>query len=140
MDEGSAAMGNHVSRDDLPAERMGDWEGRTAELEQYTVTFERIPAGFPPGGDEAFRGLPDDACQCPHWGYLFRGAFKLSYTDGHEEIVRSGQAYYAAPGHRFLAIEECETVEFSPTEELQQVQAVVGANVEAAMAGKNQVG
>ena len=129
-------MANHVSPDDLPAERMGEWEGRSGELAEYTVTFERIPAGFPPGGDDVFRGLPDDACQCPHWGYLFRGAFKLSYTDGHEEIVRSGQAYYAAPGHRFLALEDCETVEFSPTHELHEVQAVVGANVEAAMTGK----
>ena len=128
-------MANHVSPDDLPAERMGAWEGRSAELDGYTVTFERIPAGFPPGGDDAFRGLPDDACQCPHWGFLFRGAFKLRYTDGHEEIVRSGQAYYAAPGHTFLALEDCETVEFSPTQELQEVQAVVGANVEAGMSG-----
>ena len=126
-------MANHVSRDDLPAERMGDWEGRSAQLDGYTVTFERIPGGFPPGGDEAFRGLPGDACQCPHWGYLFRGAFKLSHTDGREEIVRAGQAYYARPGHRFLALEDCETVEFSPTRELDEVQAVVGANVEAAM-------
>jgi hypothetical protein len=126
-------MANHVSRDDLPAERMGDWEGRMGELGEYTVTFENIPVGFPPGRDDAFRGLPDDACQCPHWGYLFRGSFKLTYTDGHEEIVRSGQAYYAPPGHRFLALEDCETVEFSPTRELQEVQAVVGANVEAAM-------
>jgi hypothetical protein len=127
-------MANHVSREDLPAERMGDWEGRMGALGEYTVTFERIPADFPPGGADAFRGLPDDACQCPHWGYLFRGAFKLTYTDGHEEIVRGGQAYYAPPGHRFLALEECETVEFSPTRALQEVQAVVGANVEAFLA------
>lgn len=127
-------MANHVSRDDLPAERMGEWEGRTAQLGDYTVTFERIPAGFPPGGDEAFRGLPDDACQCPHWGYLFRGAFKLTYSDGREEIVRAGRAYYAQPGHRFAALEDCETVEFSPTRELAEVQEVVGANVEAAIA------
>lgn len=41
-------MANHVSRDDLPAERMGDYEGRMGELGDYTVTSRRFPRGFRP--------------------------------------------------------------------------------------------
>ena len=51
-------MANHVSRDDLPAERMGEWEGRVAELGEYTVTFEKIPAGFRPAATTRFAGFP----------------------------------------------------------------------------------
>ena len=75
--------------------------------------------------------LAVDACQCPHWGYLFRGAFKLTYTDGHEEIVRSGQAYYAPPGHKIECLEDAETVEFSPTAEFQATMAVASKNLAA---------
>jgi hypothetical protein len=126
---------NHVSRDDLPAERMDAYESRAGRLGPYTVTFERIPAGYPPGGEQAFRGLPDDACQCPHWGYVFRGSFRLTYTDGREEVVRAGEAYHAPAGHRFEALEDCETVEFSPSDGLEETLAVIGPNVERALAG-----
>ena len=124
----------HASKADLPAETMGDYESRMTELHEYTVVFESIPKGFPPGGPEAFKGLPDDACQSPHWGYLFKGSFKLTDTHGREEIVRAGEAYYAAPGHQFEALEDCETVEFSPTKELHETLKVVGPNVERFLA------
>ena len=31
-------------------------------------------------------GLPNDMCQCPHWGYIFKGALYIRYTDGSEEL------------------------------------------------------
>ncbi len=119
-----------VAKEELDAERMGDYEGRNGTLAGYNVAFESIPAGFPPGGAEAFKGLPGDACQCPHWGYLFKGSFRVRYTDGHVETVRAGDAYYLAPGHLFEAVEDCETVEFSPTEQWQETVEVVGRNIE----------
>lgn len=122
----------HVARHDPPVETMGDYEGRMAELGEYSVAFESTPKGFPPGGADAFKGLPDGACQSPHWGYLFKGSFRLRYTDGSEAVVRAGEAYYAPPGHQFEALEDCEVVEFSPTDKLQESLEVVGKNVEAA--------
>lgn len=119
-----------VAKEALEAERMGDYEGRNGTLGEYNVAFESIPAGFPPGGAEAFKGLPDDACQCPHWGYLFKGSFRVRYTDGHVETVREGDAYYLAPGHLFEAVEDCETVEFSPSGEWEKTVEVVGRNIE----------
>ena len=123
----------HASKNQLSVETMGDYEGRMTQFGEYYVNFESIPAGFPPGGEKAFKGLPDDAYQCPHWGYVFKGKFKLRYTDGHEEIVSAGEAYYAMPGHLFEALEDTETVEFSPKEELEETQEVIGKNIEAMM-------
>jgi hypothetical protein len=127
---------NHASRDALPAERMGDYEGRMAEFDAYTANFESIPAGM--GGPDFFKGLPDDACQCEHWGYLFEGKFSVAYTDGHEEVVNGGEAYYMRPGHVFTALEDCRTIEFSPTDELQRTLEQVGKNAEAMQEGSKQ--
>ena len=119
----------HASKDQIPAEKLGGYEGRMAQFGDYYVNFESIPAGL--GGPELFKGLPDDACQCEHWGYLFKGRFKFSYTDGSEDVVSAGQAYYARPGHVFEALEDCQTVEFSPKEPFEQLMEVVGKNLEA---------
>jgi hypothetical protein len=66
---------SHAAKDDLSVEKMGDYQGQMAELpDGYTANFESIPAGM--GGPELFEGLPDDTCQSPHWGYVFKGKFK----------------------------------------------------------------
>ena len=44
------------------------------------------------------KGLPDDRCQCPHWGYVLKGRMVVTYGD-REEIVNAGDAYYLPPGH-----------------------------------------
>src|SRR6202043_1553148 len=46
-----------------------------------------ISAGFvslPAGADlrPATKGLPDDLCQCPHWGYLLKGRVKMHTKNG----------------------------------------------------------
>lgn len=120
----------HIAKDQLPAEQpMPDYETCTAELGEYTVAFESMPEAFPP--DIAFKGLPDDACQCPHWGFLFRGRFVARFTDGREVVVTGGQAYYLPPGHTFQSLEPCETVWFSPTREFKETFDLVAKNVEA---------
>jgi len=122
--------GWHASKDQLPVERIGDYEGRLQQIGDYYANFENIPQGL--GGPQMFKGLPDDACQCEHWGYLFKGRFKFTYTDGSEDVVSAGEAYYARPGHVFEALEDCETIEFSPKEPFEQLMEVVGKNMEAA--------
>lgn len=44
----------------------GIGEGRSEELDGYTVGFASYTADADP--TPLFRGLPDDRCQCPHWG------------------------------------------------------------------------
>ena len=56
---------------------------------------------------------------------------KFRYTDGHEEVVSAGEAYYVRPGYSLETLEDCETVEFSPKEAFDQLMEVVGKNIEA---------
>jgi hypothetical protein len=121
---------SHGSKDDFPVEEMGDYKGAMGELPDGNIAnFESIPAGM--GGPDLFKGLPDDACQCPHWGYLFKGRFKATYTDGSEDVVSAGEAYYLRPGHVYEALEDVESIEFSPAEEWRKTTEQVGKNVEA---------
>ena len=103
-------------------------EGRYVELDTYTVSFERFPIASDPS--PLFRGLPDDRCQCPHWGYVISGAIEVSYADGTETLT-AGDAYYLRPGHLTRLAEGTEVVEFSPTAPLQQTMAQVGSNMAA---------
>jgi hypothetical protein len=49
-------------------------------------------ASFPPHNlAPLLKGLPDDRCQCPHWGFLFKGKIVVRYAD-HEETINAGQA------------------------------------------------
>ena len=111
-------------------EDMGVLESRSEELGGYTVEFTtfREDADATP----FFKGLPDDRCQSPHWGYVISGALTLRYAD-HEETYEAGDAYYAPPGHTPVVTEGTEVVEFSPTEALAQTMEVVGRNVAAEM-------
>ncbi|MDQ1521069.1 MAG: hypothetical protein QOI55_2142 [Actinomycetota bacterium] len=104
-------------------------EGRYVELDGYTVGFETFKQDFDPA--PLFRGLPDDRCQSPHWGYVLSGRLVFRYADREETFV-AGDAYYGEPGHLPLVYAGTEVVEFSPTPEFGATMAVVGANLEAA--------
>jgi len=77
------------------------------------------------------KGLPDDQCQCPHWGYVLNG--RLSYRVGsREEVFEAGDAFYLPPGHIPVSNQPgSEFVQFSPTKELRETQAVMRANTTA---------
>ena len=99
----------------------GGVEIRTHEIGgDMTVAFIRVPAGW----DLAplLVGLPDDLCQCPHWGYVLSGRLGLRTKDG-EEVYEAGQAFYWSPGHAPNAHEDSEYVEFSPTSGLNELFA-----------------
>ena len=86
-----------VSKDTAAhVEDAGVMIGHYGELDGYTVGFEhfRERADATP----LFKGLPDDRCQSPHWGYVVAGRITLRYAD-REEVYESGDAYYAPPGH-----------------------------------------
>lgn len=106
-------------------------EGRYADLGDYTVGFETFHADADPA--PLFRGLPDDRCQCPHWGYVVSGKVIFRYSD-RDEVFETGDAYYGAPGHLPLVSAGTELIEFSPTEALNQTMAVVTRNMQTAEA------
>lgn len=92
----------------------------------YTVCFESHTAD----ADLAplFRGLPDDRCQFPRWGYVVAGEITFRLRD-HDERYRAGEAYYVPPGHTPIHHAGARIVEFSPTEPLGETIGVVMANL-----------
>jgi hypothetical protein len=78
---------------------------------------------FPKGADATplLEGLPQNLCQCPHWGTVLRGSIHVRYADGSEETVSAGDVYYWPPGHTVWVDEDYEAVEFSPSGPMGQV-------------------
>jgi hypothetical protein len=107
-------------------EDFGVMEGHYGELDGYTVGFEHFRADA--DATPLFRGLPDDRCQSPHWGYVIAGRVTFKYAD-HDEVYETGDAYYAPPGHIPVIDAGTETVEFSPSGEYEKTMAVVSKNL-----------
>jgi hypothetical protein len=104
-------------------------QARYAELDDYTVGFESYPEDVDPA--QFFHGLPEDRCQCRHWGVVQSGQITFRWAD-REETYGAGDAYYAPPGHLPLITAGTSLVEFSPSDALQQTMAVIEANLAAA--------
>jgi hypothetical protein len=102
------------SREDVPLEFELEGVGAARAVDQggMTIAFEQLRAGVETA--PIYRGLPDDACQSAHWGYVISGRLRIVGTDGAEESVAAGQAYYMPPGHNVVIEEDTEVVEFSP--------------------------
>jgi hypothetical protein len=80
------------------------------------VSYLEVPAGtdFTP----LFKGLPDDKCHAPHWGYTLKGTLYVGYADGTEEMLKAGEACYLPPGHTvWTTDEDAALVLFSPEKE-----------------------
>ena len=116
-----------VSKADAPQhEDFGLMEGHYGQLDGYTVGFEHFRADA--DGTPLFKGLPDDRCQSPHWGYIVSGRITFRYAD-RDEVYETGDAYYAPPGHIPVVDAGTEVVEFSPTGEYEKTMAVVARNL-----------
>ena len=121
------------SRQDVPVAvdipgvtiRQLEWGDMNAALESFAAGTDTEPV---------FKGLPDDRCSCPHWGYVIKGRLRVRYKD-HEEVLSAGDAYYMAPGHLPIFDEDTELVEFSPKGEYQKTIEVAARNVAAMMQG-----
>jgi hypothetical protein len=75
------------------------------------IALERWTAGL--DTTEMFAGLPDGACQEPHFGYVLDGSATVHYTDGSSETLTTGDAYYLKPGHNVHIDQDAEFVEFT---------------------------
>jgi len=78
---------------------------------------------FPAGADAGplLEGLPNDLCQCPHWGAVIKGSIHVTYADGSEETVHAGEVYYWPPGHTVRVDEDYESIEFSPSGQMGEL-------------------
>jgi hypothetical protein len=63
------------------------------------------------------KGLVDDTCQAPHWGYVISGDLVVSYSDGTAENCTTGDLFFWRAGHSVRVVRDAELVLFSPERE-----------------------
>lgn len=95
---------------------------------EMDVSHETLPAGV--DLDPLFRGLPDDRCQCPHWGYLLKGRVRVRYK-ARDEVIEAGEAFYIEPGHLTVFELDSEWIAFSPRGAHAKTAEVVRQNLRA---------
>jgi hypothetical protein len=111
---------------------FGPVTDRNDQVEGYTINFTSFHEDI--DATPLMKGLPDDRCQCPHWGYVISGAVTFRYAD-HEELFETGDAFYTPPGHVPVKHQPgTEIVFFSPSAELRETDAVMMKNMQAMQA------
>jgi hypothetical protein len=122
-----------VSKDTARFEDHGVVAEYSQDVEGYTVNFVSFRQDI--DATPMLRGLPDDRCQCPHWGYVLAGRLTYRFAD-HDEVYEAGDAFYSPPGHAPVKHEPgTEIVMFSPTHELRATEEVMQQNMQAMQAG-----
>jgi hypothetical protein len=63
------------------------------------------------------KGLKDDSCQAPHWGYVIAGEVVVTYSDGTTERCATNDLFFWPAGHSVRGVDDAELVLFSPERE-----------------------
>jgi hypothetical protein len=104
------------------AERREDLEGTAVQFLTANQDLDATPF---------MKGLPDDRCSSPHWGYVFKGRLTFDCGD-HEEVFEAGDAFHLGPGHIPIGSEPgTEYLQFSPADDLQIVSDTIMRNAQA---------
>jgi mannose-6-phosphate isomerase-like protein (cupin superfamily) len=119
-----------VSRESATqAGEFGPVVDRSEQLDGYSVNFVSFAENV--DATPLLKGLPDDRCQCPHWGYVLSGRVVFRYAD-RDEVFEAGDAFYTPAGHVPVEHEPgTEFVMFSPADELRETEAVMAKNMQA---------
>ena len=67
------------------------------------------------------KGLDNDACDAPHWGFMHAGEVVITYVDGTEETCIDDDLFYWPPGHSVRVVRDAEVILFSPQVEHAEV-------------------
>ncbi len=115
-----------IKKEDIPVimEAPGMVMRKLSGLGNMDVNYHELPKGldFTP----LLKGLPNDMCHCPHWGYILQGSFRFIYDNGTEEVFEEGDVFFAPAGHTAIVDEDLKFIDFSPTKELTEVLENVG--------------
>lgn len=100
----------------------------TEEFGEYTMNFVTLRQDV--DLTAMLKGLPDDSCQCPHWGYMLEGRMTVRYAD-HEEVFEAGDSFFMPPGHVPAGTAGTEFVQFSPADALRVSEEQMVRNMAA---------
>lgn len=120
-----------VSKQDAKHDDYGPVESWHDEVDGQAIEFVTFKVDI--DSTPLLRGLPNDECHCPHWGYVLSGSVTFT-VDGREEVFKPGDAFYVPPGHLQRAEAGTEYVQFSPAKEMAEVEAQIMKNMQAAQA------
>lgn len=109
-------------------EQHGPVEDRHQSGDGYTINF--LSFGIDIDGTPLLKGLPNDSCNCPHWGYVLKGRMTYHIDGGEDVVVEAGDAFYLPPGHVPVVEAGTEFVQFSPAELLEEVSQTMARNFE----------
>ena len=114
-------MADGLTWDDLTPALVGPGVAiRRGDHGGLAVTLIRLQAGLTT--DQLFAGLPDDRCQCAHWGYIISGTMRVHSADGARDYD-AGESYYWPPGHNLEAVTDTEYLELTKSEEYDELMA-----------------
>jgi hypothetical protein len=120
---------SRISKDTATHTDHGPVEEWSQEVDGYSVNFVCLRGDL--DQSPMLKGLPNDECQCPHWGYVLRGSLRFR-VGGREEVYEAGDAFYLPPGHVGVGnAPGSEYVQFSPSDELRPVMETIMRNMEA---------
>jgi len=125
-----------IAKDDVPVEvaapgavaRLQPGFGDASQCGVLSAEFFSLAAGT--DITPLLRGLKDDLCQAPHWGFLAKGALTVTYRDGSTEDLAHGDLFYWPPGHTVRVREDAELLMFSPELAHRDVLAHMKAKIE----------
>ncbi|MDT7828213.1 cupin domain-containing protein [Pricia sp. S334] len=115
-----------INKNDVPVtmEAPGTVMRALPDYGGMTVCFNELPKGtdFTP----LLKGLTNDSCHCPHWGYVLEGAMLIKYDDGTEELLEIGDVFYLPAGHTAIVQKDIKFIDFNPSKEFDEVISHVG--------------
>jgi hypothetical protein len=125
---------------DLPRGGGGRWP--LCGVGFQSVQWGDMEVGFttaePMDCSPLYAGLPGGVCQCPHYGYVFKGRLRCAFpgTDRPDEVAETGDVYFFPAGHVLIYDEPSEVLELNPAAALQQlmdhIESVASGGVDAA--------
>ena len=121
-----------VSKESAEHEDYGPVESWHEEVDAHAIEFVHFKQDI--DSTPMLKGLPNDQCHCPHWGYVLKG--RVTFTvDGQEEVFEPGDAFYVPPGHLQRAEAGTEYLQFSPAKEMAEVEQQIMKNMQALQSG-----
>lgn len=112
-----------IARQDIPARinapgAVARQQTQFGDATGYgTISGEYFSLGSGADITPLLKGLQNDLCQCPHWGYMLQGELTVTYADGNSEQIHGGDLFYWPPGHTVRVGQDAEVILFSPQHE-----------------------